>query len=176
MMRATGVSRSICAAVLLAASATTAHDSLYNYVEVNGLDPDFLRIEFTVHAGELTPEADPNSADLLWVESLTDEQVENLLQRAVDFVASTYQCSFPGKYRVRFPSCGELRDLARAPNASRPGCIVGTVTLKRDADLAIPLRYCETARKRLMFVTTKPGSFPRVKDLAPGETIEIPLQ
>ena len=172
VMRSTGFSRSIGAAILLSAASALAHDSLYNYIEVRPVDGESVRIEFTVHAAELVPGIDPNSADLLWLETLTDSQVETLIDDAKAFVSQSYHCLLPSGAKVAFANCEAIRRLARDPEAPRPGCIIGSVVVSTTA-IPLSIRYDESAQKRLMLVTSKPGAFPRVTDIAPGEQFEI---
>lgn len=174
-MHSTGLGRIIWAAILLASFQLSGHDSLYNYIEIRPADPGSIEIEFTVHAAELVPGVDPNSTDLLWIQDLTDEEVETLLSHARDFVASSYLCSLPPGCDIIFPDCARLRELALEMDAPRPGCIVARATISRTHQ-PVALRYSSEAQKRLMLVVTSPGAFPKVHDLAPGENFEITTQ
>lgn len=174
-MHASGFSRIIFAAILLAAPSAPAHDSLYNYIEIRPDVGEFVRIEFTVHAAELVPGIDPNSADLLWIQNLTDPQIEILIRDAKEFVCQSYDCLLPPGSAIIFPGCEALRRSAQISDAPRPGCIIGSVVVPTGA-FPFSIAYSETAQKRLMLVTSKPGAFPVVKDLAPGDSVEIPLQ
>jgi len=174
-MHSTGLGQTIWIIVLVASFRLSAHDSLYNYIEVRPAGPESVEIEFTVHAAELVPGVDPNSTDLLWIENLTDAEVETLLSRARDFVADSYLCSLPIGCDITFPDCAEIRQLALEADAPRPGCIVAHVTVSRHQH-PIALRYSEEAQKRLMLVVTTPGAFPQVHDLAPGEKFDISPQ
>lgn len=164
--------RSIFAAILLSAPALNAHDSLYNYIEVRSVDEKLARIEFTVHAAELVPGVDPNSADLLWIENLTDSQIEILLNDAKQFVFKSYLASMQSGSELAFPDAKSLRLLARDPDAPRPGCIIASLVVAHQS-MPITLTYSAAAQKRLMLVSSKPGAFPKVSDIAPGENFEI---
>lgn len=171
-MRLTGLCWSISAAILLSPVASPAHESLYNYIEVRPVDDEFVKIEFTVHAAEFVPGIDPNSSDLLWIEKLTDPQVEILISDARKFVSQSYNCRLPAGTEVTFPDREALRLLARNPDAPRPGCIIGSVLAPARA-MPLSITYNESAQKRLMLVASKPGSFPQVTDIAPGQRFEI---
>ncbi|MEX2580771.1 MAG: hypothetical protein WD342_17060 [Verrucomicrobiales bacterium] len=175
-MTSTGLTRAWGWFLAAAASSSMAHDSLYNYIEIR-MEPDgSAKVEFTVHAAELAAEygVDPTSDNLDWLDSLTDEEVRRLIRKAGEFVGTSYRVEAWSGKEVEFPTIPEIRAATVDAPSPRPGCFVGILHSK-EAPVSLDLAYADSAGKRLMIVVTRPGVFPQVRDLAPGDTIDLAL-
>lgn len=178
--------RSFIIAALLAVSAGSAraHLMLYENVEVYLRDPATIRIEFSIHAPEL-PSAvadgvDPAGVDATWLAGLPDETIVRLTQEAETFLRKTFVLrqgeSDPlAGAEVRFDS---LEGIRKPPVETKlpPGCVLAAVTLPNPGNAApFSVGFAADAQKRLMLSVARPGAFPEVHDLAPGESVTIPL-
>lgn len=170
-----------CAMIGVMMWPSTAHDSLYHYLEVTiprGGGP--AQITFSVHAADLASAralgADPTATDLTWLEGRTTAELAPVLADARRFFEETFDLrrqEIPidlGK-EVRFPEAGVL---AAGIEAARPGFLVGTLSLPADAT-EVRLLHLIGSDKRLMVVVNRPGAFPEVRDLAPGDSTTLAL-
>lgn len=158
-----------------------AHDSLYHYLEVSfpreGGPP---QIAFSLHAADLesarTLGADPTSTDLSWLRNRASTEVAPLLEEGRMYLSKAFSLVMGGRElalgeSLKFPENGIL---ATEGEAARPGFLIATLSLPESTG-SLELHYAPTAGKRLMVVVNRPGRFPEVRDLAPGETTDIDL-
>lgn len=165
----------------LLAIPLAAHDSLYHYVEISSpRNGEGAEIAFSIHAADLESAralgADPAGTDLAWLRDRTAAEVAPLLLEARVFLAKTFTLRNQGELvpldeAVRLPETGAL---AAGEEAARPGFLVGTLRLPPGAS-ELELLHSPTSGKRLMVVIARPGAFPEVRDLAPGEKTTITL-
>lgn len=173
-MRVAGGSGYIAAILLLAClTRSDAHESLYHFAEIR-LGPETSEIEISVHAAELATEfgIDPAEQDTAWFGELSESRRHELIRRAASFAAKSFLFALPGESEP-LPAFHFPPD-QRLGSGSRPGSLSGTIPLaKRPASLS--LSHGDSG-KRLMLVVTRPGSFPEVHDIGPGESITLSLE
>lgn len=158
-----------------------AHDSLYHYIEIaSPRNGEGAEIAFSIHAADLESAralgADPAGTDLAWLQNRSAAGLAPLLLEARAFLASAFTLQIQGEpisldESLAFPETGAL---AAGDEAARPGFLVGTLRLPPGA-VEVELLHAPTSGKRLMVVLNRPGSFPEVRDLAPGEKTTISL-
>jgi hypothetical protein len=159
----------------------SAHDSLYHYIEISSpRNGEGAEIAFSIHAADLESAralgADPAGTDLAWLRDRTTVELNPLLLEARAFLAKHFTLLIEEKpisldESLAFPESGAL---AAGEEAARPGFLVGTLRLPSGAS-ELDLLHVPTSGKRLMLVLNRPGAFPEVRDLAPGETTTITL-
>ena len=158
-----------------------AHDSLYHYIEISSpRNGEGAEIAFSIHAADLESAralgADPAGTDLAWLQNRTAAELARLLLEARAFLANHFHLQLRGETisldeSLAFPETGAL---ATGEEAARPGFLVGTLQLPPGA-AEVELLHAPTSGKRLMLVVNRPGAFPEVRDLAPGEKTTISL-
>lgn len=167
--------------LVLLAIPLAAHDSLYHYIEISlPRNGEGAEIAFSIHAADLESArafgADPTRTDLAWLQNRTAAELAPLLLEARVFLANHFTLQNYGEpvsldESLAFPETGAL---AAGEEAARPGFLVGTLQLPPGA-VEVELLHAPTSGKRLMVVVNRPGTFPEVRDLAPGEKTTIPL-
>lgn len=169
--------------VMMAATTwpIVAHDSLYHYLEVTvPRGGGAAEIAFSVHAADLESAralgADPAGSDLTWLQGRTAAELAPILADARRFFDETFvlrreETPIDLGKEVRFPEAGVL---AAGVEAARPGFLVGTVVLPAGA-AELRLLHLPNSGKRLMVVVNRPGAFPELRDLAPGDSTTITL-
>lgn len=170
-----------CAMMGAAMWPMAAHDSLYHYLEVTvPRGGGAAEIAFSVHAADLdaarTLGADPAGTDLKWLESRTAAELAPILADARRFFDETFvlrrqEIPIDLGREVRFPEAGVL---AAGVEAARPGFLVGTLVLPA-GPAEVTLLHLPNSGKRLMVVVNRPGAFPEVRDLAPGDSTTMSL-
>lgn len=168
-----------CALVLAVAAPGAAHESLYHYVEITlPRGKGSVEVAFSVHAAELASAralgADPAGTDLAWLQGRTEAEFAPLLAESRRFFAATFGLHLPDETidlaaEVRFPADPAL---AAGAEAARPGFLVATLRLPTEA-AGLELLHRPDSGKRLMVVVNRPGAFPEVRDLAPGDTTTL---
>lgn len=166
--------------ICFGAMGTSAHDSLYNYIEVR-INPDSeIRIDFSVHGPELaiTYGVDPLTTDTSWLDVLSPDQAKKLLDDAGSFILKTFQvCSADENLLTAsdlfLPTLPEVKESWKMSEGARPGSFVGTLLLPTSLE-SVTFQYGK-ADKRLMLVVTRPGSFPKVYDIGPEQSQKIDL-
>lgn len=173
----------------LAAGVAGAHDSLYLYAEVRLPDRGEGgggELVFSVHAAELPSAAalgaDPLGTSLDWFERADGPARGLLLGEAADYVARTFEVSLDGTnprpagaergFDLVWPSFPA--EESEAATAARPGFLAASASLPPGSRRVI-VRLSPLAEKRLLVVINRPGAFPKVHDLAPGESLDLPL-
>ena len=162
-----------------------AHDSLYHYVEIRLPGAGrAAEICLSVHAADLDGAralgADPAASDLDWLRGQDDETIQGILLEAGAFLAATFTLSVQeaGLDLERgppvFPTPGEFRAENEAAEGARPGFLVASLSLDPRSD-QVELRHSRDSGKRLLLVVNRPGAFPEIRDLAPGEWARISL-
>jgi len=169
----------------------------------DGASDAAVELSFSIHAAELPGAreagADPDSVDLAWLGEMDEAAFELLLEEAREFVAKRFRLCrgtplpAPGGHsggigkeagaaeaglvriegRLVFPSHASLRADPESAEGARPGFLVGTVELESEALAGLSLEYSSDAEKRLLLVVNRPGSFPSVRDLAPGDSARV---
>jgi hypothetical protein len=167
--------------VLLTIVSVSAHDSLYHYIEISSpRNREGAEIAFSIHAADLESAravgADPAGTDLAWLQNRTAAEMAPLLLEARAFLANHFTLQNYGEPislddALAFPKEGSL---AAGDEAARPGFLVGILRLPPGA-VEVELLHAPTSGKRLMVVVSRPGAFPEVRDLAPGEKTTISL-
>lgn len=160
-------------------SPGAAHDSLYHYLEVTTpRDGGPVEIAFSVHAADLGSAralgADPAGTDLTWLQGRTAAELAPVLEEARRFLEETFSLlrqatAIDLGEAARFPESGVL---AAGIEAARPGFLVASLTLP-DGTPEILLQHRPTSGKRLLVVVNRPGAFPAVRDLAPGDSTTL---
>lgn len=168
--------------VALLAMRLGAHDSLYHYLEISlPRGEEAVEVSCSVHAAELETAralgADPAGVDLSWLQGRTAADLAPLLEEARALISGTFSLRTDGKEvsleeLVRFPEAGVL---AIGAEAARPGFLVATLTLP-SASAGVEVLHAPSSGKRLMVVVNRPGAFPEVRDLAPGEVTAVSFQ
>ncbi len=179
----TGWSGIVASAAFAAAAGPVsldAHDSLYHYAEI-GEAPGGGGCEMSVsiHAAELATArslgAAPDSNDLIWLRGGVESAIATLLAEARALAATCFTVEIDDaaleldSARLRFPSAASLRERPEDSDAARPGFLVGTLQLPSGAHRLV-VRLSPDSGKRLLLVVRRPGAFPLVRDLAPGES------
>lgn len=153
----------------------SAHDSLYQVIEIHVDASGNRTLSISIHLAELATDfgVDPNRADLDWWPALSADEQKEILARADALLADRFafdEKSLTGAFRHPFSRGGISEETTES---ARPGCLIATAALDRNIG-KLKLTYTAT-EKRLMVVTTRPGAFPKVIDLAPGEHLVLPL-
>lgn len=158
-----------------------AHDSLYHYIEIAApRKGEGAEIAFSIHAADLESAralgADPAGTDLAWLRNRTTAEMAALLLEARAFLANHFTLQDHGELisldeALAFSETGAL---AMGEEAARPGFLVGTLRLPPGM-AEVELLHAPTSGKRLMVVLNRPGAFPEVHDLAPGEKTTISI-
>lgn len=170
--------------LVLTVAPAFGHLLLYENVEVYLDDPAALRIEFTIHAPEL-PSAvaagiDPAAVDETWLASLDDAAIAQLTREADAFIRRTFVIrsgeSDPlAETNLAFDSPNIIRQ-PPADTKLPPGCLLATATLANPGnDPPFSIGFAVDAQKRLLLSIARPGAFPKIHDLAPGESEPISL-
>ncbi|MCG8601679.1 MAG: hypothetical protein MI807_16170 [Verrucomicrobiales bacterium] len=149
----------------------SAHEFLYNFLEVKIGDDEGVTVHFTVHAAEFSDDStvDPTSTDTTWFETLPFSAKTRLCGRADSEINKSYRIQ-SGESRLQpLPIPVE----AGLDNDTRPGCL-STYLSVPDSAKSITLFYSGVG-KRLLLVITRKGSFPKTHDLASGDSCKIPL-
>lgn len=145
----------------------SAHESLYEWIEIRVDEDGSAEVEFTIHAASLVPDwgIDPTSSDDSWFAQLDPSERQELGVRAIAWITAFYEIKVnEGALLTVDP----IVVPASLDNAARPGCFAATASfLSNSTALSIDYRGKE---KRLMVVTIRPGAFPRTIDLAPLES------
>ncbi len=165
--------------LLFAAAVPTArgHLLLYENVEVYLVDPERVRMEFTIHAPELplavAAGVDPAAVEESWLASLDAETRRALIGEAETFLRDTFLVRLADSdalagATVDFES-PEVTDLP-------PGCLLGRIEFSNPgASTPFSVGFSPSAQKRLLLSIARPAAFPEVRDLAPGESMDIAL-
>lgn len=161
--------------------AASAHDSLYNYVEIRIEPAKGATVSFSVHGPELAVPfgVNPLEIDDSWIEKLTPNQAERVMDDARQYIHDSFRV-FHGTEdllltsKLQFPSLSEARHSWKSSEGARPGTFVGTLFVNPIPD-ELTFDYHNT-QKRLMLVVTRPSSFPKVFDIAPGQSRTIALK
>lgn len=149
----------------------SAHEFLYNFLEVKIGGDESVTVHFTVHAAEFSDDStvDPTSTDTTWFETLPLSAKTRLCERANSEISESYRIQ-SGESRLQpLPIAVE----AELNNDTRPGCLSTYLSVPDGAKI-ITLFYSGVG-KRLLLVITRKGSFPKTYDLASGDSCTIPL-
>ncbi len=175
--------------LLMGAIPAQGHPALYHTLEVDLRDAATVTFFFSVHAPEL-PSAmsagvDPLGVDPEWLGNRTTEELSLLLEEAGDLLDELYVLSLADfedagvGERLRLPLIWETPEQLHDPahdNGLPPGCFLVTASMRNPgAPRQLVVRYSETADKRLLLSVFRPGGFPKVRDLAPGDLVRIDL-
>jgi hypothetical protein len=169
--------------VALSAAVVRGHDSLYHYVEVRPGGESAVEVTFSIHAADLASAralgADPAGNDLAWLRGRPEPEIAALLADARTFVTGTFTLGVDGTpvdlaEALRFPAAARLSADPAASEAARPGFLEATLVLPAGARV-LSLAHAATSGKRLLLVLNRPGAFPVVRDLAPGDSAPITL-
>lgn len=180
-MRGRGLFLLITAA--LSTGVVRGHDSLYHYVEVRPGRESAVEVTFSIHAADLASAralgADPAGNDLAWLRGRPESEIAALLADARTFVTGTFSLGADGAAidlaeALRFPAAARLSADPAASEAARPGFIEATLVLPAGTRV-LSLAHAATSGKRLLLVLNRPGAFPVVRDLAPGDTAPLTL-
>jgi hypothetical protein len=170
-------------AALLAAGVVRAHDSLYHYIEVRPGGETALEVTFSIHAADLASAralgADPAGNDLAWLQGRSESEIAALLADARAFVTGTFSLGIEGApldlaEALRFPAPSLLAADPAANEAARPGFLEATIVLPAGTR-ALSVVHAAGSGKRLLLVLNRPGAFPIVRDLAPGDSAPVTL-
>lgn len=170
-------------AILVWTGFAGAHDSLYHYVEVRLADAAAPEVTFSIHAAELASArvlgADPAGNDLEWLRGRTEAEIKTLLAEAVTLVTDTFTLAADGgpvelAKTLRFPAPALLAANPAGNEAARPGFLEATLVLPAGTRV-LTVGHGPDSGKRLMLVLSRPGAFPLVRDLAPGESAPLNL-
>jgi hypothetical protein len=176
----------IAVCLLLSRPVASGHQTLYEAIEVNLHDPASIRIEFTIHAPELTSPLtaalDPAAVDPAWLPGLSDGEIESLTREAEAFIRSRFAIRWSGPDAPELTS-SEIHfdppEGVRNPPADTklpPGCLLGTMQLANPGPpRSLTIGFAPDAQKRLMLAISRPAAFPEVHDLAAGESTTIAL-
>lgn len=167
-----------------------AHQTLSESMEVNLHDPATIRIEITIHAPELDSAiatgVDPSNAPPEWLGGLSNEEIDALKNEAIAFIRRNYSYSLGGsaeaevseifsKEEIHFDSSDAIRN-PPADTKLPLGCFLATISLANPGPpMELAIAFSEEAQKRLLLAISRPGEFPRVHDLGPGDLVRISL-
>lgn len=170
-------------AILAGAGVAGAHDSLYHYAEARIGEGAAVEVTFSIHAADLASAralgADPAGVDLEWLRGRTESEVGALLADAKAFVTGAFSLGADGRAvdlaeSLRFPAPALLASNPGGAEAARPGFLEATVVLPAGTRV-LTLGHAPVSGKRLLLVLSRAGAFPRVRDLAPGESATLIL-
>lgn len=171
--------------LLIPAGNARAHQTLTHNIEVNLHDPARVRVFVTVHAPELPSAlaagADPGAVDAAWLRERTDAELSALFDESRAFLAETFDLTLAGAAPKPpapdplFETPAQIRDPAY-DNGLPPGCLLVTLEFENPGPpRELELRFSKTAEKRLLLAIARPGKFPEIEDLAPGDTTRVAL-
>lgn len=167
-----------CLIWLLAMDAT-GHESLYRTAEIRVIDPGRVEVCFSVHAPELMmdPALDMNAVGDEWIASLKDTEIAVLIERSRALVMERFRVELDEVPVALKSMAFESAELIRKPNregGARPGCLFASLVISVP-ESGLTLHYQPEAEKRLLLAVVRAGAFPKVHDLAPGDSQTITL-
>lgn len=173
----------LIAAAFFAGGVLRGHDSLYHYVEVRTGHGKGGELTISIHGADLAAAralgADPSGNDLSWLRGKPQSGIEVLLADARALVTGTFSLGIDGvavdlAASLRFPPAARLSADPDAAEAARPGFLEATLVVPVGARV-LTLAHAATSGKRLLLVLNRPGAFPVVRDLAPGDSVPLTL-
>jgi len=182
-----GIFHTSCCVITLALAISPfrllAHDSFYHYLELTPpRDGRAGEVAFSVHAADLAVAiamgADSSKSDLTWLKDREPAEITAMLDEARKVVIGSFYLEIDGLpldgMGLHFPDPERLRSGAADAEAARPGFLVALFALDAAA-ATLEIRLSPTSGKRLLFVVNRPGRFPEIRDLAPGESTTFAL-
>lgn len=166
--------------VWLSAVNALGHESLYRTAEIRVIDPGRVEVCFSVHAPELMmdPTLDMNAVGDEWLASLKDTEIAVLIERSRALVLERFRVELENEVSVTLKGVAfESAALIRNPNregGARPGCLFASLVISVPQS-GMTLHYQRDAEKRLLLAVVRAGAFPKVHDLAPGDSQKIIL-
>jgi glyoxylase-like metal-dependent hydrolase (beta-lactamase superfamily II) len=156
------------AALLVTLADAPAHPSLYDQAEIDLTTPRLLRVHTVLHAPDLVP-VDPAHNAPGWFAGLPSAERTRLLARAKKRLPSVFRGE---------TARGPLHRIAPARPDAVPPAPDNTIRLVQSLPQPggeLRVLVPETAAKRLLVTVSRPGQFPEVHDLAPGQSRAIAL-
>lgn len=166
--------------VWLSVMNALGHESLYRTAEIRVIDSEQVEVCFSVHAPELMmdPGLDMNAVGDEWLTSLNDTEIAVLIERSRALVLERFRVDLENEAPVTLKHVAfESADIIRNPNregGARPGCLFASLVISVPQG-GLTLRYHPDAEKRLLLAVVRAGAFPKVHDLAPGDSQKIIL-
>lgn len=168
--------------MVLASMPTVAHQELYHNIAINLKDTDAkgtIEVTFTLHAPELLvgfEEAGDAFFDERWLGTLNNEELKQLIATARTYLTHRFELRLGDDEvdlspSLKFPAFTEIQKGEGVP----PACFEARLTLHPAGSSELTVNHSSESEKRLLLVVTRPGSFPAVSDLPPGQNAVLPL-
>jgi len=153
-------------------------------VEVRPRDDARMELIFSVHAADLASArdlgADPAGTDFEWLRGRSESEGKAFLSEAHALLINTFSLAADGAdvdlgLLLRFPVPAVLVADPASIETVRPGFLEATLVLPAGIR-RLTVSHAPLSGKRLLLVRNRPGAFPLVSDLAPGESVNLTFQ
>lgn len=166
----------------LAAIPLSAHQELYHNIAINlkgAESSEPIEITFTLHAPELLvgfSQAGDAYFDEHWLSTRSEDELKQLIDAARGYLGDRFELQLNNRLvdlpsALKFPTFTTIRDGEGVP----PACFEARLTLIPSGASDLQVNHSAQSEKRLLLVVTRPGSFPAVTDLPPGENTVLTL-